>query len=79
MVSKKDIVVGAIVQFDTRSKRSKYYNPYALGLMLERADEIAARAEAGMSPAQCIRGLLQDRAGAAVEKALSKDSYPVSK
>ena len=47
MMTNKDKMISAVTQFDARASKKKGYNPHALGIYLQRIDEVCADIERG--------------------------------
>ncbi len=47
MMTMRDKLVHAVTEWDRKQSTKRHYNPYGLGIMLERVDEVAYAIESG--------------------------------
>lgn len=47
MMTMRDKLVHAVTEWDRKQSAKRHYNPYGLGIMLERVDEVASIIERG--------------------------------
>jgi hypothetical protein len=57
----KSALEHAVTEYDRKQEGKRYHNPYALGIMLQRVDDIAAKIESGCDPRTAIVTSFCDR------------------
>lgn len=50
-----------LTQYDIRQQRSRYYNPFALGIYLDRAEKVSKAVEAGTNLETALEQNFNDR------------------
>lgn len=57
----KSTLIHAVTEFDRKSSTKRGYNPYALGIYMQRVDEVCADIERGASPRKALCAGFNDR------------------
>lgn len=57
----RDKLVSAVTQWDVKQSRKRFWNPHALGIMLERVEDVMRDIESGTDPRRAVMAGFNDR------------------